>query len=208
MSTSKKQTAKLNTKQLVQLAVLMAITIIMGTTPLGTIRTGFMSVSLVSVPVAVAAITLGIPGGILCGGVFGITSFINAVTGTSGMMTILFGVNPYATLFTTIVPRVLEGLLVALIFDLFHNKLSIKKISHYIAALCCPLLNTLLFMTCIVIFFYNSDYIQELVAKLGATNPLIFVITLVGVQAIAEAVTCLILGGTVSLVIEKIENRS
>ena len=41
---------------MVELALLLAITIIMGTTPLGTIRTPFLSISLVTIPVAIGAI--------------------------------------------------------------------------------------------------------------------------------------------------------
>ena len=46
--------------------------------------------------------------------------------------------------------------------------------------------------------FSNTEYIQGLVTKLGATNPLIFVILFVGVQGAIEAVACTILGSAVS----------
>ena len=52
METKKK---KFDTLTMVELALLLAITIIMGTTPLGTIRTPFLSISLVTIPVAIGA---------------------------------------------------------------------------------------------------------------------------------------------------------
>ncbi|MDO4621997.1 MAG: ECF transporter S component [Eubacteriales bacterium] len=203
MNTSK----TFDTRKLVEIAVLIAVTIIMGTTPLGTIRTPFLSVSLVTIPVAIAAIIIGPLGGTICGAAFGITSFINAVTGTSGMMAVLFGVNPFGVFFTAVVPRVLEGLLVGLIFKALHSGLKLHKSSYYIASICCPLLNTLLFMTCIVVFFYNSDYIQGLVSNLGVTNPFAFVVALVGVQGLIEAVCCMLIAGTITITLAKVLHR-
>lgn len=197
----------LSTKEMVELAVLIAITIIMGTTFLGTIRTPFLSISLVTIPVAIAAIVLGPKGGFICGTVFGLTSLFNAVTGTSGMLSVLMTVNAFGVVFTALVPRMLEGLFTAFIFKGLHSVKPIKTASYYISALCCPLLNTLMFMSCIILFFYKTDYIQGLVEKFGATNPLNFVVALVGVQGIIEAVTCLIIGGAISQVVVKVVRK-
>lgn len=198
-----KNEKKFDTLTMVQLAVLIAITAIMGTTPLGTIRTPFLSVSLVTIPVAIGAILIGPVGGLICGAAFGITSLINALTGTSGMMTVLMSVNAFGAVFTILVPRCLEGVLTAYLFNVFKN-LKTGKLSYYLGAICCPLLNTLLFMSCIVIFFYNSDYVQGLVTKLGATNPIMFVILLVGIQGLVEAVSCCIIGGFISQTLTKV----
>ena len=95
-----------------------------------------------------------------------------------------------------LVPRILEGWICGLIFQLV-KKFS-KNGAFIVASLSCPLLNTLFFMSSLVLFFYNTEYIQGLVTKLGATNPLIFVILFVGVQGAIEAVACTILGSAVS----------
>jgi len=198
---------KIDTLMLVELAVLVAITIIMGTTPLGTIRTPFLSVSLVTIPVAIGAIVLGYKGGIVCGLTFGLTSLYNALIGASGMMSALMMVNGFCAVFTILVPRVLEGLLTALIYQALRKLLKDVKIRCYIAAICCPLLNTLLFMTCICVFFYNSEYIQGIVASKCVTNPFAFVIALVGIQGVIEAVSCCIIAGTVSMALLKITKK-
>ena len=65
-------------------------------------------------------------------------------------------------------------------------------------SLACPLLNTLLFMGSLVMFFFNTDYIQNIASGLGTSNPLFFVILFVGVQGAVEAVACTILGSAVS----------
>ncbi|MCI5958327.1 MAG: ECF transporter S component [Lachnospiraceae bacterium] len=197
---------KLDTLTMVEMALLLAITIIMGTTPLGTIRTPFLSVSLVTIPVAIGAIIVGPIGGIVCGLGFGFTSLYNALIGASGMMSALMSVSPFFAVFTILVPRFLEGLCTAYLFKLF-KKLKTGKAAYFLGAICCPLLNTLFFMGCIVIFFYSSDYIQGLVGTLGVSNPISFIIALVGVQGLIEAVSCCILAGAISLALHKALKR-
>ena len=55
----------------------------------------------------------------------------------------------------------------------------------------------------IVLAFYKTDYIQNLVANLGVHNPLSFVIALVGVQGLTEAVVCCILGTIITKALSK-----
>ena len=119
-----------------------------------------------------------------------------ALTGGSAFSAALMQINPFGLLFTCLVPRILEGWICGLIFQLV-KKFS-KNGAFIVASLSCPLLNTLFFMSSLVLFFYNTEYIQGLVTKLGATNPLIFVILFVGVQGAIEAVACTILGSAVS----------
>ena len=138
MSTS--NTKRINVKKLVETAVLVAIVLVMGNTILGTIQTPLLSVSLVTIPVAVAAIVVGPIGGLCCGMAFGINSFIRAVMGLGGMTTILFEINPAGMFITAVVMRCLVGLLVGYIFRALKEKAHLGKISYYIGALCAPLL--------------------------------------------------------------------
>ena len=43
-------------------------------------------------------------------------------------------------------------------------------------------------MGLLVLFFYRSDYVQGLVANMGAAGPLMFVVGMIGVQGVVEAV--------------------
>lgn len=197
----------LTTKTMAELGMLIAVTLIMGLTPLGTIPTPFLSISLVTVPVAIAAILTGPKGGLICGGAFGVTSLINAVMGKSAMMAALLAVNPFGAVFTTMVPRLLEGLLVGYIFIALRKVNALKNPAYYLAAVCCPILNTLFFMSSIILFYWNSEYIQGLAAAKGASNPVMFVIILVGVQGVVEAITCLLVAGAVSQALARILHR-
>lgn len=187
-----------NTKYMVELALMIAIILLMNYTPLGYIRTPGLSITLLTIPVAVGAIILGPMGGAVCGLTFGITSLISAVTGASAMGAMLFSISPAGYFITAIVPRTLEGWLCGLIFLSLYKSPKTRRASYYIASLACPLLNTLLYMSALVLFFYNTDYIQGFVDALGVTNPIAFVLAFVGAQGAIEAVCCFIIASIVS----------
>lgn len=93
------------TKYLVELALMIAIIFVMAFTPLGYLRTPGLSITFLTVPVAVAAMILGPKGGAICGATFGITSLMQCF-GTSAFGAMLLGINPFGTVFTCIVPRI------------------------------------------------------------------------------------------------------
>ena len=171
------------TKFMVELALMVAIIFVMAFTPLGYFQTMGLSITFLTVPVAVGAI------------IFGITSFMQCF-GMGAFGTMLFSINPLGTAFVCIVPRLLEGLLCGLIFQAL--KKSMKNGAYLVASLSCPLLNTLFFMTSLVVVFYNTEYIQGFVSALGVSNPFTFVVAFVGVQGLIEAVVCFVLAGAIS----------
>lgn len=67
-----------NTRWLTQLALLVAVLLVMNYTPLGYLQVGPLSMSLLTIPVAIGAMTLGPVAGAILGGVFGTTSFVSA----------------------------------------------------------------------------------------------------------------------------------
>lgn len=184
-----------HTLYMVELALMVAIIFVMAFTPLGYLRTPGLSITFLTVPVAVGAIILGPKGGAICGLAFGITSFMQAFGG-GAFATMLFSINPIGTAITCIVPRILEGWLCGLVFAA-AKKLS-KNGSYFIASLSCPLLNTLFFMSTLVLIFYNTDYIQGFVETLGVSNPFMFVVAFVGIQGLIEAVACTVIASVVS----------
>ena len=66
---------KNKTLEMVQLAVLIAIMLILAFTPLGYLRIGPLAISLMTIPVVIGAMILGPAGGAVLGLVFGLTSF-------------------------------------------------------------------------------------------------------------------------------------
>ena len=183
------------TLYMVELALMVAIIFIMAFTPLGYFQTPGLSITFLTVPVAVGAILLGPKGGAVCGLAFGITSFMQCF-GMGFFGTMLFSINPAATAFTCIVPRNLEGWLCGLIFRAARKVM--KNGAYLAASLACPVLNTVLFMTSLVVFFYQTDYIQGFAKTFGTTNPFLFVVAFVGIQGVIEAAVCFVIAGAVS----------
>ncbi|MBQ9886841.1 MAG: ECF transporter S component [Lachnospiraceae bacterium] len=182
---------------MVELAVLIALILIMGLTPLGYIKTLGLEITLIVVPVAIGAITLGPKAGAILGGVFGLTSFYQCF-GMSAFGAALLSINPVGAFITCVPTRILVGLLTGLIFKALHSKKSMKEPSYYIASLACPIMNTIFFMSCLVIFFYNTEYIQGFVKSLGSSNPFAFVIAFVGINGLVEAIACFVVASAVA----------
>lgn len=184
-----------NTRYMAELALMIAIIFIMAFTPLGYLRTPGLSITFLTVPVAVGAMILGPKGGAACGLAFGITSLMQCF-GMSAMGAMLLSINPFGTVVTCIVPRILEGLLCGLIFRGLRGKK--KNLAYFVGGFSCPILNTVLYMSSLVLFFYQTEYIQGFVETLGVTNPLTFVIAFVGVQGAVEAAVCTVVGAAVT----------
>lgn len=189
--------SKFSTKYLVEMALLVAIILLMAFTPIGYIKTPALEITLIVVPVAVGAITLGPTAGAILGGVFGITSYIQCF-GMSQFGTLLVSINPFLAFLVCVPTRILEGWLTGLIYrGLRKTKLN-SNVSITIASLCCPLLNTLFFMSALVIFFTETMQTQ-----FGMTKVIPFIIAFVGINGLVEAIVCFVLGTAISVALKK-----
>lgn len=194
------------TRYMVELAMMIAIILLMAFTPLGYIRTPFLTVTLITIPVAVGAMILGPKGGMVCGLAFGLTSFYTALTAPSVMMGAFMAVNPLYVAILCIVPRTLEGLFCGLIFKALR-KATKNPVVYYITGVSCPAINTILFMGTLVLLFYNCDYVVNMRVTLGVSNPLAFVAAVVGIQALFEAAACGIVSGVVGQGLNRVLKR-
>ena len=195
----------MNTALMAQVALLVAIMLVMQFTGLNSIRIGPLKMSFMTLPVAIGAMLVGPAAGTILGTVFGLLSFWSAVAGSVGLTTFFFQYKPFSTFMLCVVMRALMGLCCGLIFKLVSKLDRDEKTwSYFVGALSAPLLNTIFFMGYIVLFFYQTEIVQNKVAELGAANPFMYVILLVGVQGLIEAVTVAILGGILAKVLSKV----
>lgn len=195
-----------STLSLVQLALFTAIILLMAFTPLGYIKTPGLEITLLVVPVSVGAILFGPVSGAILGGIFGITSFAQCFTAPFGLM--LLNINPVGTFIVTVVARVLMGWLTGLAFQALRKWNVTRGISYGVTCLLGPLLNTLLFMSALILFFYNTDYIQEIAKGLGTNNVFAFVIAFVGVNGLIEATVCFVLGTAIAKGVDVFTKKS
>ena len=195
----------MSVKLMAQVALLVAIMLVMQFTGLNSLRIGPLKMSFMTLPVAIGAMLVGPAAGFILGTVFGLLSFWSAVAGTGGLTTFFFQYKPFSTFVLCVVMRALMGLCCGLIFKLVSKLDRDEKTwSYFVGALSAPLLNTIFFMGYIILFFYNMENVQALVQSLGATNPLQFVILLVGVQGLIEAVAVCVVGGILTKVLSRV----
>lgn len=191
-----KTTTNFRTTRMVQLALFIAIIVLMAFTPIGYIKTLGFEITLIVIPVTVGAIVLGPVSGAILGGVFGITSFIQCF-GMSQFGVILLGINPIGTFIVCIIPRILMGWLTGLIFMGMRKKS--KTISYAVASLVGPILNTIFFVSTLLLIFYNTEFMQGLK---GTKNLFAFIVAFVGLNGLIEAVICFIIGTAISKAID------
>ena len=192
---------KFGTRQMVTTAMLCAILLVMSFTPLGYLNIGLLAISFNMIPVAIAAITLGPVGGMILGGLFGITSFLQCmgIGGTSAMGVVLFEINPFLAFVQRFVPRLLAGLLSGWVY-VGVKKISNTTVACFVTGFAAALLNTMLFMSALVILFGNTPYVQGLIA---GRNVIVFICAFVGINAVVEMIADSAIVGAVGRVLAK-----
>ncbi|MBR2868599.1 MAG: ECF transporter S component [Clostridia bacterium] len=184
--------------RLTQLSVLVALLLIFGFTNIGYIKIGVIEITLNIIPVAVGAIVLGPSAGAVCGAVFGLTSFWQAASGTSAFGMMLFQHSPLYTFILCFIPRLLEGLLTALIFKALMKGCKNNSLPCAVASLACPLLNTLMFVGSFILLFMKTDIFTNLYTQSAATNIGAFFVWFVGLNGLVEAIAGFIIATAVS----------
>lgn len=190
-----KMNIKKQTVSMVIIAVLAAILVIMTITPLGYIPiTPVIGATLNMIPVAVGAVVVGPVGGTVLGAVFGITALLNAmgVMGAPSVLgTTLLSINVPSTIVVCIVPRVLMGFVVGILYKalyrIFPNKIVLIAIIGFLAAA----INTLFFMGTLILLF--TPELKNMGVWADGVNVFKFVAGFVGVNALIEmAVSCVL----------------
>lgn len=184
-----------NVRTITIMGLMTALLLLFSFTPIGTIPIGPLSITLNVIPLAIAAVTLGPKGGLAMGCVFGFLSFLQClgIGVPSGMGAVLFGINPFLAFVQRFVPRALDGFLVGLIFQALSKRAG-KIPAFFAAGFCTAFLNTLFFMSALVLLFGNTDYVQGLI---GGRNILLFICAFVGVNAVVEMIVCTLVTGVV-----------
>ena len=139
------------------------------------------------IPVAIGAILYGPSGGAVLGAVFGAVSFLQCL-GYSHFGAALLAINPVFTFIVCVPTRILAGLLAGLIYKALKTGCKSDITALLTASLAAPLLNTVFFMSSLVLFFYRTDYIQGFVSAMGAANPIMFILLFVGINGLVEII--------------------
>ena len=184
---------KVDTRKLALMGLLTALVVVL---TYFNIPIGPLSISMAMIPVAIAAIALGPIGGAVIGAVWGVCSFLQCfgILGVSGMGVFTVEISPVLTFLQRFIPRVLEGYCAGWIFKLM-SKATHPKISCFITGFSTALLNTIFFMSALVILFGNN---QEFVDKyMGDKSPIAYILGAISLNAVVEMALSTIVAGAV-----------
>ena len=184
---------------MVQTAIFGAIIIIMAFTPfLGYIPLGFTRATILHVPVIIASLLMGPKKGGVLGFLFGLTSFIN---NTMNPTLISFVFTPFysigemsggiGSIIICFVPRILVGILpfyvykLAMYFRSKRGKSGVSNAGLILAGVTGSLVNTLLVMNLIFVFFREGYAAANDVAVSAVYT---FILSIIGINGVPEAI--------------------
>ncbi|WP_019893025.1 ECF transporter S component [Allobaculum stercoricanis] len=155
------------TKTIALFSMFLAIELLLVLTPLGYIRTPFLSITVMHIPVIAAGILMGPSYGAALGLVFGLTSVWNA---TMSPTITSFCFSPFVTiggvsgnwtsLIIAIVPRVLLGWIAGTLFNAFNKKLN-RPLSALVSGVLATLCHTIMVLGLIALL-WGPQYAQAI----------------------------------------------
>lgn len=189
------------TTNMVIFSMLLAIEVVMSFTPLGFLRIGLLSVTMLHIPVIICAMALGKKYGAALGFVMGFCSFYNATfspTITSFCFTPFFSMGGvegnWTSLLIAFIPRIALGYGAGAIYERLKSKNG--RTAAALSGLSGALINTIGVLGGIWLFFK-----EPYEAVLGNTI-VALLMTTVGVNSIAEAVVGVIAAMAVHTVLK------
>lgn len=189
---------RIPTKTLTLLGVLTALELIVCFTPLGSLPIGPIVATTSHLPVIIAAVTLGVGAGAYMGAVFGLSSFIVhsfiTPTITSFIFTPLNAIGPVSgnlwSVVICFVPRILLGVVAALLFQWIAKRDKKRYLAYGISALVASLLHTFLVLGGVYVFF-GQQFAQTIGQAFSAL--LGFIMTIVLTNGVPEAILAVVL---------------
>lgn len=146
---------KTNVKRMAGIALLMAMVVVMQFLSVMIPPIGGVSISLVLIPIVLGAALFGPGAGALLGATFGVVVFINCVTGADSGGQVVFQANPVLCFLVVMGKGVLAGLASGCIYRLVKKKDAAGYKAMLCAAAICPVVNTGVFILCMLTFFHS-----------------------------------------------------
>ena len=187
------------TSDMVKMALFIALIILLSVTPLGYIPLGAINATTIQMPVIIGAVLFGWKKGAVLGGVFGITSLLKN-TIQPNLTSFVF--SPFVPVFgeesgslwaivISLLPRIMIGVTAAIVFVLLTKIKINKTIASAAAGFCGSLINTVLVMGGIWLFFGESYSAAKDIAYNALLATVSATITGAGItEAIVSAVVC------------------
>ncbi len=144
------------TRKLAFTGLFIAFILLLGLTPLGMIPLPWIKISILSIPVAVGTLVLGLPSGLILGAAFGTVSVLSAfgILGTpSAYAATLVSANPVLAILLSYVPRLLIPVFVFGTHRLASAANKESKLAISLAAAAGSLCNTVFYLGLMLLFY-------------------------------------------------------
>ena len=194
------KTRRTKVARMTLLAMLVAILIVLAYVnipmPMG------LSITFNMIPVAIAAIAMGLPGGMIVGGAFGLISFLQCfgIFGTSALGAALVNISPVLMFVQRFVSRLMVGIIAALVYRGMCKTKAPLYLRGAVTGFSAAFFNTLFFMSLLVIFFGHTEKLAGPIAEKGV---LMYIITSVGINAVVEMAVAALVTGAAGAALKK-----
>ena len=187
------------TSEMVKMALFIALIILLSVTPLGYIPLGAVNATTIQMPVIIGAVLFGWKKGAVLGGVFGLTSLIkntlqpNATSFVFSPFIPVFGEESGSlwAIVICLLPRIMIGVTAAAVFAGLSKIKVNKSFAAAAAGFCGSLINTVLVMGGIYLFFGESYSAAKDIAYKTLMAAVSATITGAGItEAVVSAVVC------------------
>ena len=137
-------------------ALFVALTLMLGLTPLGLIPLGPINLTILHIPVIIGTIFLGLRGGMLLGACFGIASTLAAFgvslgAAQSGLALLVVTANPFLAICMCMIPRLMIPVVTHLTYTALRGKGEKRAVAC--AAVAGSLTNTVLYLGIMYLLF-------------------------------------------------------
>ena len=178
---SNSRNSALSVRSMTQVALFGAIIVLLAFTPfLGYIPLGFTRATIIHIPVIIGSLLMGPKKGAVLGLVFGATSFINNTmnpTVTSFVFTPFYSLGEFSggigSLVICFIPRILVGVVPHYVYKGVRSLSKNEKVSSaglILAGMSGALVNTLLVMNLIFVFFRDVNAVYAFILSIIGTN--------------------------------------
>lgn len=190
------------TLRLVQIAMLAAIELIFSFTPLGYLHVGVLEITFMTIPIAIAATTVGPAASVALSLIFGVSSFIQCF-GMSAFGVLCFSISPWKTALLCILPRLLMGILVGYLFPLL-KRTGKSLLAFTLTSFAAAALNTLFFVLCFFLLFRHATLdFGAAVYDISTMSILDVMVFIAGVNALVEIPTCTVLSTAIGKALDR-----
>lgn len=180
-------------------ALLAALIVLLGLTPLGLIPLGFVYVTILCVPVIVGTLLIGLKSGLILGLCFGLVSFYTAMQKPSGLVMPLVAQTVPGVFIMCVLPRLLVPLAAHLVYTRLFKRREDSRWRIAPAAVAASLTNT--------VFYLGIMLILYILCGLDATAILAVVAGTGAVAGISEAVVAAVICVPVVAALQKLYRR-